>query len=121
MIRVIEQIKSLLVELHGCESWQEFVDSQEIGNCQFIASAIADDFPQATRVFGEIEVDYPSTDEDGEENYRFAHHWIEVEGQILDFSKGTLKDYIDWEDLYSVEPNEEIQRYHDLFDNGGEL
>lgn len=111
MIRVIEQIKSLLVELHGCESWQEFVDSQEIGNCQFIASAIADDFPQATRVFGEIEVDYPSTDEDGEENYRFAHHWIEVEGQILDFSKGTLKDYIDWEDLYAVEPNEELRRY----------
>lgn len=111
----IGQIKKHLIELHGCDSWEEFVDSQEMGDCQFIASAIADDFEGVVRVFGEIEVDQPSVrDIDGKfkENYLFTHHWIEIGGQILDFSKGTLKENIDWSDLYEVEPDEEKWRYH---------
>jgi len=115
MQKIIEKIKTALVEEHGCESWEEFIDSQEMGNCQFIAHSIAAGFDEAVGVFGEIEVDQPSVyDLDGKpkENYRFTHHWVEIEGQILDFSKGTLRENIDWADVYGVEPDEDSWRYH---------
>jgi len=39
--------------------WEEYVDKQEIGDCQTIVSFITRSFPEAEKVFGEIEVDEP--------------------------------------------------------------
>jgi hypothetical protein len=118
-MNTIEKIQNYLVELHGCDSWAEFVDSQEMGNCQFIANAIADDFEEATAVFGEVEVDKPSV-RNLKGNFKkrclFTHHWVEIDGKIYDFSKGTLQDHIEWDDLYEVVPDEEAWRYHAITD-----
>lgn len=112
---LIIKIQNALIEEHGCSSWEEFIDSQEMGDCQSIAHGIAHDFKNVVRVFGEIEVDQPSVyDVNGrlKENYRFTHHWLEIDGQIVDFAKGTLRENIDWPDVYSIEPDEEKWRYH---------
>lgn len=114
---MIQQIKDYLIAESGCESWEEFIDSQEMGDCQGIVADIIRQFPSAHKVFGEIEVDNPSyidNGEDWEENYRFTHHWIEVDGEVLEFSKGTLQGNIDWSDVYEIEPDEDAWRYHPI-------
>lgn len=115
MNELIIKIQNALIEEHGCNSWEEFIDLQEMGDCQSIAHSVAHDFKDVVRVFGEIEVDQPSVyDVNGrlKENYRFTHHWLEIDGQIVDFAKGTLRENIDWPDVYSIEPDEEKWRYH---------
>lgn len=103
------------------EAWKEFVDSQSIGDCQSIVSIIGMmNLNGVETVFGEIEVDNPSYEEDMEyddelddevqvekEIFEFAHHWVTIDDKIYEFSKGTLEDYIDWEDKYSVVPDSE--------------
>jgi hypothetical protein len=110
---IIDQIKGMLVEEHGEESWEDFVDNQEIGNCQFISSSIAQDFLNVKRVFGEIEVDEPYIDEHGDEQNLVTHHWVEIDGRYYDFSKGTLKDYIEWDDMYNPFVDD-LSRYHPI-------
>ena len=111
MKKIIEQIKDSLLKEYDYDSWQEFVDSQEMGNCQSIVAGIVHDFAGVEKVFGEIEVDSPSYSEDGEENYLFTHHWVKINGKSFDFSKGTLRGYIDWVDIYDVSVDGEEQRY----------
>lgn len=84
------------------KAWEDFVDNQENGDCQGIVSGIIMNFPQVKKVFGEIEVDEPYIDEDDVEQTLMTHHWVTINGEIYDFSKGTLKDYIDWDDVYDV-------------------
>jgi hypothetical protein len=57
-------------------------------------------------------VDHPIED-DGEIIDMMVHHWVTINDNVYEFSKGTLKDYIDWEDLYSVIPDDD-SRYHKL-------
>lgn len=83
-------------------AWEKFVDNQEMGGCQGIVSSIIHDFPNVKKVFGEIEVDETYIDEDGEEQSLMTHHWVTINGKIYDFSKGTLRDYIEWNDIYDV-------------------
>ena len=40
-----------------------------------------------------------------------THHWVEINGEPYDFSKGTLKDYIDWVDMYDPKVDEP-ERYN---------
>lgn len=89
------------------DAWVEFVDNQEIGDCQDIVAMIIRKFPICKKVFGEIEIDEPYIDEDGEEQYLMTHHWITINGVIYEFSKGTLQNYIEFDDLYSVECEDE--------------
>jgi hypothetical protein len=112
-INLIEQIKKYLYESDGDESWKEFVDHQEIGNCQTIVADIIRKFPQVKKYFGEIEVDEPYVDEDGNEQILMTHHWVKINGIPYDFSKGTLKEHIKFDDIYDPEisPNE-IERYN---------
>lgn len=98
------------------KAWKEFVDNQDMGDCQGICSAIKYmELPNVVTHFGEIEVDIPSYqeeevyDEDEDdyimgdvENYIFTHHWVTINGKIYEFSKGTLKDHIEWYNLYDV-------------------
>lgn len=93
-------------------AWRKFVDDQENGDCQGIVSSIIMDFPQVEKVFGEIEIDNSYIDEYGEEQTLMTHHWVEIMGKIYDFSKGTLKNYIDFDDIYNVNTDGDEWRYN---------
>ncbi len=57
--------------------------------------------------FGEIEVLEPTDEE--YYNKVMTHHWITIDDEVHEFSKGTLKDYVNFNDLYSVENDGEIE------------
>lgn len=92
-------------------AWKHFVDDQENGDCQGIVASIINGFGSVKKVFGEIKVDESYTDEWGEDQTLMTHHWIEIDGKIYDFSKGTLRDYIQWIDIYDVLVYGEEWRY----------
>lgn len=107
---LIEYIKTRLTEEEGEDSFKDFVDNQELGNCQGIVNSILSLKIQGLKgVFGEIEIDEPYIDDEGDEQNLMTHHWVEYKKQILDFSKNTLKDYIDLEktDIYDPTDIEE--------------
>ena len=68
---IVEQIKKYLImenlvdeeefiELYDGNldlAWENYIDNQEIGDCQSIVSEITMEFEEAVKVFGEIEVD----------------------------------------------------------------
>ena len=136
---IIKEIKLLLINDYYGEhdfkesylsnidlAWKDFVDNQVMGDCQYICHIISN-IEGVEHVFGEIEVDYPSYEEVDEydideddyvesekENYYFTHHWVTINGIVYEFSKGTLIDYIDWNDLYNVDC-EDDNRYHTLY------
>jgi len=92
-----QKAKKYLIELDGYPSWKQFVDHQENGDCYGITHDVAKRFPATKRVFGHIKAD----------NGRLMkHYWIEVNGEIYEFSKGTLKNWIDWENLYETHPED---------------
>ena len=93
-------------------AWKNFVDNQENGDCQGIVSGIIYNFKNVKKVFGEIEVDEPYIDEYGDEQTLMTHHWIIINGKIYDFSKGTLSDYINWDDVYDVNTDGDEWRYN---------
>lgn len=93
-------------------AWKKFVDDQENSDCQGIVSGIIHDFKNVNKVFGEIEVDEPYIDEYGDEQTLMTHHWITINGKIYDFSKGTLRDYINWDDVYDVNVDGNEWRYN---------
>jgi hypothetical protein len=93
-------------------AWKDFINNQQMGDCQEIVSMIIKNFKEAKKVFGEIEVDEPYIDEFGEYQNLVTHHWIEIGGVTYDFSKGTLSNHIDWVDIYSVEVIGDDWRYN---------
>jgi len=123
---LIQQIKKSLImetlvdedefnELYNGDwdlAWKNFVDNQENGDCQGIVSGIIYNFKNVKKVFGEIEVDEPYIDEYGDEQTLMTHHWITINGKIYDFSKGTLLDYINWDDVYDVNTDGDEWRYN---------
>ena len=109
---IVKKVQDQILKEHDLVSWEEFVDGCSMGECQFIAQMIPKDFPQIQSKFGEIEVDDEYIDEDGEEQKLMTHHWNELNGEILDFSKGTLTDYIDWTDKYEVYVSTDSWRYN---------
>lgn len=90
-------------------TWENFVDEQELGDCQNIVNSIKHmKIPGVETHFGEIEiVDYPIDEDDY--GKIMTHHWVTYNNEILEFSKGTLKDYIYWNDLYSIYDDGEIE------------
>jgi hypothetical protein len=73
---LIEEAKKQLCDYHEC-IWKEFVDRQELGDCQVIAHSVAHDLPQFKHVFGEIEVE-PYRDGDGEEQCLGHLGWQDI-------------------------------------------
>ena len=106
---LIENVKKRIIDdyLGDDSSWEEFIDQQTLGDCQGIISSIIFNFPQFEKRFGEIKVDHPYRDENGRKQTKMTHHWVLLNGEILEFSKGTLRDYIDWDNIYDVETTEE--------------
>ena len=130
-LSLIENIKQYLISEDGFDhnTWEEFIDNQDMGDCQLIVSIIVRQFGNrgVKEVFGEIEVDEPSIHYDEEydedvddyievekENFKFTHHWIEINGKIYEFSKGTLKDNITWDNLYDVSVDGDEWRYNGI-------
>jgi hypothetical protein len=125
-IKIIEEIKKSLImetlideeefqeEYNGDwnKAWEDYVDKQNIGDCQGIVSSIIHYFPQVVKCFGEIEVDNSYIDENNEEQILMTHHWIKINDTIYDFSKGTLMDYIQWDDVYNVSTIGDEWRYN---------
>jgi hypothetical protein len=102
---IIEKIKEYLVRDNDYESWEEFVDSQRMGDCQGNVASIIHEFPQVTKVFGRVKIDTPCVDwDDGSESDEITHHWVEIDGTAYDFSKGTLNGYIDMDDYDLYDP-----------------
>lgn len=125
-ISLVEEIQQYLIRFFDHNSWEEFIDNQDMGDCQLIVSIIVREFENRNvkKVFGEIEVDEPAIyyEEEYDENlddyievkkanFKFTHHWVEINEKIYDFSKGTLKDNITWDDLYDVSIDYEEWRY----------
>ncbi len=86
-------------------AWKRYINNQTIGECQEIVSNIVRNFPQFIKHFGEIEIDNSYMDEYGDEQNLMTHHWVTLNGTIYEFSKGTLNNYIDYNenDLYDIE------------------
>lgn len=104
---IVTQIKNYLVQSEDFENYDEFVNSQSMGDCQVIVADIIRNFPQATKVFGEIEIDGEYVDEYGKIQTLVTHHWVKINGVQYDFSKGSLKGYVDFDSLEpEITPNE---------------
>lgn len=105
---IVDFLKSELIDFYGHDNWKSFVDKQNMGDCQLIVNHIGD-IAEHNNLdvevhFGEIELDEEFHNVyENEYIDRFAHHWVTINGEIYEFSKGSLKDYIDWKDLYSVD------------------
>jgi len=88
--------------------WKEIVDGQSMGECQLIVSIIKMwKIPGIETHFGEIKIEYPIDEDDY--GRQMTHHWVTYKGQPLEFSKGSLRDYVYWEDLYDPYDPYEIE------------
>jgi hypothetical protein len=119
---IAENIKKYLLEYYDYDTWGDFVQKQEVGDCQVLCSNLNTKFPVKS-VFGEIEIDHEYIDDNGDVQNLVTHHWLLCNNIIIDVSKGTLKNNIEWEDINSVfVSNEESKRYrpirvkNDIFD-----
>lgn len=137
---VFEIKKRLLIEYFGEDditklhsdnlifAWKVFIDEQSLGDSSTICEvSLLDDLLNVEFIIGEIEVDYPTYEEvieyDNQEDdyietekeiYYQPHNWLKINGEIVELSKGSLVDLIDWDDLYSVDP-EDINKYKEIF------
>jgi hypothetical protein len=109
--QIVEKVKNFLVYEFDRISWHDFIDKQEMGDCQLIVSDIIRNFPEFKKVFGEIQTDEPYIDTNNEEQNLMVHHWVKLNNVSYDFSKGTLKNYIKFNNLYDVNIEDE-NRYH---------
>ncbi len=122
-LKLISLIKAYLLEAHDYDTWEEFIDSQEMGDCQGIVADIIDEYSdlantfghKLVKCFGHIKIDEPVWVESmNDYNDLFTHHWVKFNDNILDFSKGTLKDYIEWNSLYTVGDGMDDDKYEEL-------
>jgi hypothetical protein len=111
---IIEKIKNYLTDEGGYDSWEDFVYSQEIGDCQSISKDIERKFRNfgVKAVIGEIEVDEPYIDL-GKKQDKMLHHWVTIRGIPYDFAKGTIKDEISLTKSELLDPKiTDIDIYH---------
>ena len=43
-----------------------------------------------------------------------THHWCSYKGKVLEFSKGTLYDYVDWGNKYDPIDDGEIEYINEI-------
>ncbi len=115
-------IQQQILDYYGFErdEWEDFINNQEMGDCQFITKLVVDlakenNISGVDKVFGHIELDEPYYNvEEDEETDVFTHHWNIIDGEIVEFSKGTLKQYIEWNNLYDTLSYFEEHKYKEL-------
>src|SRR3990172_7909785 len=95
---IIDFIEKSLAKEFDEDSFADFVDHQKLRDCQEITEFIMTlKISNIKHVIGEIKVDNPYYDsESNKYSYKMVHHWILFNNIVLDFSKGTLKDFIDF-------------------------
>ena len=89
----IPQIKEALLKLAKMTDWNTFVDSQKSGECGYIAKAVSKMFPKigfysVTINFSESAISKMDPDDDPE-MFKCTHYFNMLEGECLDFGKGT--------------------------------
>ena len=94
----VSNIKNYLTNYFNGSSWEEFVDSQIEGDCQEITKVIENKFPFVKRMSGQMDVCGEYSD------YCMYHYWVEFDNNIFDFAKGTLYDYVNWDNEYFYNP-----------------
>lgn len=102
----IQFIINEILSANDYDSWEDFLDDQSLGDCQGIISEVSsiiksNKLKGFKSVFGEIEIIDMAHDEN-DMGKIMTHHWILYKKEILDFSKGTLKDFIDSSDYTSI-------------------
>jgi hypothetical protein len=107
----IQLIIDTLLEEEGYDTWPEFLEDQSLGDCQGIVASVsriikANKLKGFKSIFGEIEIIDMAHDE-SDLGKIMTHHWIEYKSDILDFSKGTLQEFIDSSDFTSVYGDED--------------
>lgn len=108
------KIKKFLIIKNDFDDWEEFIDSQSTGESKSIIDTIVKNFPQVKKILGYIEVDHNYYDEGGDEQNIMIHYWVEINGEYFDYAKGTLKNYINWDDIYDYDISKEEWRYNKL-------
>lgn len=107
----IQLIIDLLLDEEGYDKWSDFLEDQSLGDCQGIIASVAhiiktNKLKGFKSVFGEIEIIDMAHDE-SDLGKIMTHHWIMYKNQILDFSKGTLQEFIDSTDFTSIYGDED--------------
>ena len=107
----IQKIIDLLLHEEGYDKWIDFLKNQSLGDCQGIVSSVAhiikaNKLKGFKSVFGEIEIIDMARDE-SDLGKIITHHWILYKNEILDFSKGTLQEFIDSNDFTSIYGDED--------------
>jgi len=106
-LNIINLIKDELLKSYDYENWNDFIDEQEMGDCQMIVHTIKNmNITGVKTHFGEIQIDEPTEEEYFDKI--MTHHWISYNNEILEFSKGTLKDYVHWNNIYNINNDGEI-------------
>jgi hypothetical protein len=112
----IQMAQAKLLDWFDYTNWKDFVDHQSLGDCQNIVGVI-EELPLFESHFGHIKTDEPYYSSENDEMIDvMTHHWVSLNGVPYEFSKGTLKEYIHFDDLYNVNV-EDVSRYYRLKGN----
>lgn len=103
---IVKKIQDYLIKSYNELNWKSMIDQQSIGECQVFVNWIKDlKLPNVHGFFGNIII------LESEDYFKkvMTHHWITINNEIYEFSKGTLKEYVNWNNLYDVEDEGEIK------------
>jgi len=85
----IEQVKEELVKLFKFNSWNEFIDFQKAGQCDYIAKAVCRLFPKFKMVSVYVDISPEARKKMGP-GYTFAIHYLnKLNNVYYDFAKGS--------------------------------
>ena len=85
----IEQVKEELLKLFKFNSWNEFIDFQKAGQCDYIAKLVCKLFPKFKMVSVYVDIS-PEARKKMSPGYTFAIHYLnKLNGKYYDFAKGT--------------------------------
>ena len=111
-MKKLSRSKKSLLQENEYASWEDFINDQKMGDCQPIVSAIIRmNISGVKKQFGEIRVEIPIHEDDFDKI--MTHHWVLIDDEIFDFSKGSLMLHADV-DLYSVDEDGSVSYGHSL-------
>lgn len=89
-VPTLDEVKAALLKLYRFSSWDEFINMQQVGQCDKIAKTVCKLFPKIKMVsaiinFSEI-AKLKINDND---DYNAVHYFNKIGKEYLDFGKGT--------------------------------
>lgn len=91
------ELKSRIMKHNDVESWDDFINDQQMGDCQGISTTVSSLFgyPHVVGYFhfpSKVTV-YDREEGRSYETNKIIHHWnLLPDGRFVDFSKGTLRE-----------------------------